>query len=263
MQPRSTAARTAWQTQIDAVLWTVRKINHFRALVVYQNLSLCVINTIVPKVQASTLGFESRQQSRALCHGVPGASVCFMGVSDVHGGGPSALLAGFLAGKGKFALFCRMRRLSSSFSKFVLGPGGGGGDGIETRPGEHCLLAGQPRAVGVYVRARSATQVRSQANDGRWQSLHCWNPKPLFWSKGNNILGSTFPERRLDKHGDLRSLSQGEKQKLLWRWNVRLGDNLLNNCVSVATFASQTLPTHSMHVKETQCKLPQAKKTLR
>ena len=60
------SGRTAWQTQIDAVLRTERKLNNFLALVVYQNLFSVQSTRFLPNVLALTLGFESCQQSTAL-----------------------------------------------------------------------------------------------------------------------------------------------------------------------------------------------------
>ena len=68
-------------------------------------------------------------------------------------------------------------------------------DDVETRPGEHCLQGLYiARAVGVSVRSRSTTRFHSVANDASWRSLHRWDPKPLLWLKGNNVLGFPFPE---------------------------------------------------------------------
>ena len=84
---------------------------------------LSVINTIFPKFQALTLGFESRQQSTELVvesrEPRSGSWVCHMCTADVC----LRCLQDF-CGEGKSALFCRMRCLSSSFVKVVLGSRG-------------------------------------------------------------------------------------------------------------------------------------------
>ena len=117
---------------------------------------LCNQHDFFPNVSASALGFESRQQSTALVveRREPGLRV--WDVTDVHGGGPSALLAGFLQWKGSplhFVGWDAYHRLSPSL---FLGREDGV-ETVETRPGEHWLLGGQRRAVVVHVRARSTT----------------------------------------------------------------------------------------------------------
>ena len=65
-------------------------------------------------------------------------------------------------------------------------------------------LGGLRRAVGVYVRARSTTlyflPVTGERRKLAISSL--LKSHAFLWSKGKNILGFPFPERRLHKHCD-------------------------------------------------------------
>ena len=59
-------------------------------------------------------------------------------------------------------------------------------DGVETRPGEHCLLGGLRRPVGVYVRARSTTLYLLPVTGEQRKLAICSSLKShgLLWSKG-------------------------------------------------------------------------------
>ena len=71
-------------------------------------------------------------------------------------------------------------------------------------------LGGRRRAVGVYVRSRSTTLYLLPVTAERRQLAISSSLKShaLLWSKGKNIFGFPFPERRLHKHCD-RGRSNG------------------------------------------------------
>ena len=113
---------TAWPTQIDAVLWTERKLNNFLALVVYQNLFSVYSTRFFPNVLASTLRFESRQQSTVLV--VERREPRFACVRCARRRSVDQRCLHDFCSERESASYCRMRRLPSSFSKFVLGSRG-------------------------------------------------------------------------------------------------------------------------------------------
>ena len=175
------SGRTAWPTQIDAVLWTERKLNNFLALVVYQNLFSVYSTRYFPNVLASTLRFESRQQSTALV--VERREPRFACVRCARRRSVSAACMIF-AVKGNplhIVGWDAYHRLSPSL--FL-----GREDGVETRPGEHCLqwTGGLRRAVGVYVRSRSTSLYLLPVTGERRQLAISSSLKShaLLWSKG-------------------------------------------------------------------------------
>ena len=109
---------------------------------------------------------------------------------------------------------------------------------------------------GQLVCARALDQLlctcfRSLAKDASWRSLHRWKSTLCCWKGKKFYVFSSLNDA-------FTNSATGEEAIGLVSW----GDDLLNKRVSVASLASQTLPTHFMHVKETQCTLLQAKNRL-
>ena len=112
--------------------------------------------------------------------------------------------------KGKSASFCRMRRWPSSFSKFVLGSRGQCWD--KTR---RALFTRRPttgRWRPVYVSTRSTTLYLLPVTGERRKLAISSSLKSLCSGRKEKYFRCPFPERHLQKHWDLRSLSKGKKQ---------------------------------------------------
>ena len=89
-----------------------------------------------------------------------------------------------------------------------------------------------------------------------------WDSHEIWWKAHENLmrifaLFSFLMRISWDSHENLQNVT-----RIFVRGDVSWGDDLLNKRVSATSLASQTLPTHSMHVKETQCTLLQAKNRL-
>ena len=116
-----------------------------------------------------------------------------------------------------------------------------------------------------HVRAcLSTARFRSLANNEGWSSLHCSDPKPLLWSKGNKFLG--FPwmthTQTLRSHTAESGQDAPAPSFVKGRWDIAFSDDLLNKHVLVDSFGFANCTNTFMHAKETQCTLPWAKPRL-
>ena len=112
---------------------------------------LCVINTIFSKGSSIDIRFWKPSTVNSARRGAPGAPVWFMRVWDVHGGDPSALLAGLLQWEGNPLHFVGWDACHLHSPSLFLGRE----DGVKTRPGEHCLPLKRLKMGRWRVRARS------------------------------------------------------------------------------------------------------------